>query len=200
MPQTLFALRVASNRTKKPVDSKLLAALDFAARLIIFGHNSQFPDAPLTLKSGEVDGQEIRYLAGERGLPAGLQPAYAVLQGYLILSSSLDGLTRFAQITSSSLSPITRGEKNRDDNAAESPIALLRISFKDWRAYLKERREPIVQFLADKQQLSREAAGQQLDGLLAGLQFIERVELRQRVGPGQVIFTLQVQTAQALKK
>jgi hypothetical protein len=200
MPQSLVALRVASNRTKQPVDRKLLAALDFAARLIIFGHNSQCPDAPLTLKSGEVDGQEVRYLAGERGLPTGLQPAYAVLQGYLILSSSLDGLTRFAQITSSSLSPITRGEKNRDDDAAESPFPLLRISFKDWKAYLKERREPIVQFLAEKQQLSRDAAGQQLDGLLAGLQFIERVELRQRVAPGQVIFTLHVQTAQALKK
>src|SRR5262249_48629726 len=130
----------------------------------------------------------------------GLQPAYAVLQGYLILSSSLDGLTRFAQITSSSLSPITRGEKNREDDAAESPVPLVRISFKDWKAYLKERREPIVTFLADKQQLSRDAAGQQLDGLLAGLQFIERVELRQRVAPGQVIFTLQVQTSQALKK
>jgi hypothetical protein len=76
----------------------------------------------------------------------------------------------------------------------------LRISFKDWRGYLRERREPIVQFLAENQKLSRESAERQLDGLLAGIQFVERIELRQRVAPRQVIFTFSVQTAQALKK
>jgi hypothetical protein len=200
MPRALFALRVASNRTKKPVDPKLLAALDFAARLVIFGHNNQYPDAPLALKNSEVNGQEIRYLAGEPGLPAGLQPAYALLHGYLVLSSSLDSLTRFAQASPSSLTPSTPQDNIRNVESTSAPAPLLRISFKDWRAYLRERREPIIQFLAENQKLSREVAERQLDGLLAGLQFVERVELRQRVAPNQVIFTFSVQTAPALKK
>jgi hypothetical protein len=200
MPQSLFAIRVAADRTKKPVDRKLLAALDFAARLIIFAHNNQSPDAPLALKSGEADGQEIRSLTGEGGLPAGLQPSYALVNGYLVLSSTLEGLTRFAQTTPTSLTPTAPAEKSRNDASTDAPIPLLRISFKDWRAYLRERREPIVQFLADKQNLSRDVAERQLDGLLAGLQFVERLELRQRVAPGQVIFTFSVQTSQALKK
>jgi hypothetical protein len=200
IPQTLFALRVASNRTKKPIDRKLLGALDFAARLLIFAHNNQNPDAPLALKNGETQGQEIRYLAGERSLPPGLQPAYGIVQGYLVLSSSLDGLTSFARTPPSSRTPSLPEEKSPSAGRAGAPVPLLRISIKDWRAYLRERREPIVQFLADKHQLSRDSAERQLDGLLAGLQFVERIELRQVVAPGQVIFTLDVQTSQALKK
>ncbi|MGH7173039.1 MAG: hypothetical protein ACRELG_22380, partial [Gemmataceae bacterium] len=186
IPQTLFALRVDANRTKKALDRKLLGGLDFAARLVILGHNTQHPDEPMALKSGEVDGREVRYLSGERGLPSGLQPAYGLLHGYLLLSSSLDAMSRFA---------------NAKPQAADgSAIPLLRISCKDWRAYLRERRQPIVRFLAARNKLSLDAAGQQLNGLLTGLHFIDRIELRQRAAPGQVIFTLSVQTAQALKK
>ncbi len=76
----------------------------------------------------------------------------------------------------------------------------MRISVKDWRTYLEERREPIVQFLAGKNRLSLDAAGQQLDNLLANLQFVDRLEMRQRVAPGQVRFTLAVQMAQPLQK
>jgi hypothetical protein len=167
--------------------------------LLIFAHNSQNPEAALALKSGEVDGQEIRYLTGERALPPGLQPAYGLLHGYLVLSSSLDGLTRFAQ-SSSPPPPIPRGEKSRSEGSTDAPVPLLRISVKDWKAYLKERRESIVLFLTDQHKLPREDAERQLDGLLAGLQFIERIELNQRVSSGQAVFTLSVQTTQALRK
>ena len=168
MPRTLFALRVDSSRTKKALDRKLLAGLDFAARLVILGHNTEHPDQPMVLKSGEVDGQEFRYLASERGLPPGLQPAYGLLHGYLLLSSSLDTMTHFTR-TPPPNAP-----------APGSAIPLLRISCKDWRAYLKERREPIVRFLAAHDKLGLTAAKQQLNGLLAGLHFIDRIELRQR--------------------
>jgi hypothetical protein len=200
MPQSLFALRVAADRTKKSVDRKLLGALDFAARLILFAHNSQNPDAPLVLKNGEVDGQEIRYLASERGLPPGVQPAYGLLHGYLVLSSSVDGLTRFTQAQLPSSTSPSPGEKVRDAGTTVAPVPLLRISIKDWRTYLHERRESIALFLADQHKLSRDLAERQLDGLLTALQFVERIELHQRFTTGQVLFTLSVQTAHALKK
>jgi hypothetical protein len=188
MPQMLLALRVDAARTKKALDRKLLGALDFAARLVIFAHNNEHPDRPIALKTGDVEGQEVRYLASERGLPAGVQPAYGFLHGYLLLSSSLDGLARFARTTPAPAA------------APVSSIPLLRISVKDWKTYLHERREPIIQFLADRNNVSREDAAQRIKNLLAGLQFLERIELRQRSAPAQVIFTLSVQTTQALKK
>ncbi|HTU19789.1 MAG TPA: hypothetical protein VMG10_17130 [Gemmataceae bacterium] len=186
MPQTLFALRVDASRTKKALDRKLLGGLDFAARLLLLGHNTQHPDQPMVLKSGEVDGQEVRYLAGERGAASEMQPAYGLLHGYLLLASSVNVMTRFANA--------------KPQAAAGSPIPLLRISCKGWRVYLRERREPIVRFLAARNKLRLDDAGRQLNGLLAELDFINRIELRQRAAPNQVIFTLSVQTAHALKK
>ncbi|MHB1423690.1 MAG: hypothetical protein ACYC3I_10955 [Gemmataceae bacterium] len=193
MPQLFFALRIDAGRTKKRLERKLLDALDFAARLVVFGYNSQHADAPITLKSAEVDGQEVRYLACPPLHPpqnggGDLQPAYGLLHGYLIVSSSLDGLTRFARTKPAAAS------------AAGAPIPLLRISFKSWREYLNQRRESIVQFLADHHKLRRDEVGQQLDGWLTYLQFVDRLELSQRSAPCQVHFTLSVQTAQALKK
>jgi hypothetical protein len=187
MPHLLFALRIDSNRNKKAPERTLLTALDFAARFVIFAHNNEHPDSPLALKTGSVHDQEVRYLTGERGLPAGVQPAYGLLDGYLVLASSLEGMNRFAGATNPA-------------PAADAPVPLLRISFTDWRSYLTSHREAVVQFFAEHDKLSRDEAGRQLDGLLAALQFVERAELNQRSAPGQVIFTLSVRTARALKK
>jgi hypothetical protein len=187
MPHLLFALRIDSKRTKKTPERTLLTALDFAARVVIFAHNNEHPDSPLALKTGAVHGQEVHYLTGEHGLPAGVQPAYGLLDGYLVLASSLESMNRFVAAT-------------KPAPAADAPVPLLGISFKDWRSYLTSHREAIVQFFAEHDKLSRDAAGRQLDGLLAALQFVQRAELSQRSAPGQVIFTLSVQTAHALKK
>jgi hypothetical protein len=187
-PHFLFALRVDTNRTKKAPDRTLLAALDFAARFVIFAYNNQHPDSPLAFKTRAVHGQDVRYLTGESCLPAGVQPAYGLLNGYLVLASSLESMSRFAQ-TAPKPAP-----------AADAPVPLVRISFKLWRTYLTEHREAIMHFLIEHDKLSRETAGRQVDGLLSTLQFVERVELSQRSAPDQVIFTLNVQTAHALKK
>jgi hypothetical protein len=188
MPQTIFALRVAPTKDTAPLERTLLSSLDFAARLVILGHNRNHPDQPLTLKTTEVDKQEVRYLSSQGSLPEGVQPACTVGTGYLVLSSSLQRLRRFLQTPPAPVS------------AADAPTPLVRVSLKDWRAYLKDHHEAITQFLARKNRLSPEAAGQQLDSLLANLQFVDRLELNQRSGQGQVIFTLAVQTAQALRK
>jgi hypothetical protein len=188
LPQSLFVLRIEAARARKFLDHKLMGMLDFAARLVIFGHNNQHPDKTMTLKTTDVDQQEVHYLASERGLPAGLQPAYGMVSGYLALASSLDGLRRFAQIPAGPAP------------SPGAPVPLLRISVKDWRAYLNDRREPIVRFLAETNKLESVAAERQLDDLLGGLKFVDRIELRQRTAPGQVVFTLAVQTAQPLKK
>lgn len=187
LPQSLFALRVDPAGANKSLGRKMIAALDFAARLAVLAHNSQHPDQTMALKTAEVGTHEVHYLTSERGLPPGVRPAYALLDGYLVLASSPDGIARFARPPASS-------------PAADAPTPLMRVSVKDWRSYLDAHREPVVQFLADKNQIGRDAAARQLDGLLAGLQFLDRIELRQRCAPGQALLTLSVQTAQPLRK
>lgn len=187
IPQLLFALRIDARRTKKAPERTLLTGLDFAARFIVLAHNNQHPDGPLTLKTGTVNGQDVHYLEGPRSrLPAGCTPAYGLLNGYLVLASSLESMGRFANA--------------KPHGAAGGPVPLVRISFEDWRTYLTAHREAVVRFLAENDKLSLDEAGRQVDSLLAGLNFVERAELNQHTSPGQVIFNLNIRTAQALKK
>ncbi len=186
LPRSLFALRVDGKRSKRPIEPKLLGLLDFAARLLIFLHNGQKTERPLSLKTGEVDGREVRYMTGN--LLSGFQPSYGLLDGYLVVSSSLDEIQSFAH-PAPSIAPVSNGS-----------APLLRVSFKDWRGYVKQRREPIVQFLAEHCSSSREVVAQGVNGFLAGLQFIDRLELRRHGAPGQMVLTLSLQSAHSLKK
>jgi hypothetical protein len=188
VPRILFALRVAPTKSTVRLDRTLFSSLDFAARLVVFGHNQNHPEQPIAFKTTEVDKHEVHYLEGDSAFPSGVQPAYALLHGYLVLSSSIEGLRQFAQTAPASLPP------------ANAPVPLVRISFTDWRGYLKERREPIAQFIADTHSLNRDAAEQQLDNFLASLQFVDRLQLHRRSTSGQVIFTLSVRMTQAIQK
>jgi hypothetical protein len=188
VPQVLFALRVAPTKSTVPLDRTLFSSLDFAARLVVFGHNQNHPEQPIAFKTTDVDKHEVHYLEGDSAFPSGVQPAYALLHGYLVLSSSLDTLRHFAQTTPAAAIP------------ADAPVPLVRISLKDLRAYLKDHREPIVQFIAEKHGLSRDVAEQQFDNFLTSLQFVDRLELHRRCTSGQVNFTLSVRMAQPLQK
>jgi hypothetical protein len=140
----------------------------------------------LSLQVATQDKREVKYLQGERCFPPGLQPAFSLQGGYLVLATSLEIVRRFG---------IPAGVSD-----ATAPFPLLRVSFKDCRAYLKERREPLAEALAEKNNVSKEEAGKWLDGVQEGLQLIDRLELRQRTTPGQVTFTLALQPSQPLKK
>jgi hypothetical protein len=133
-PQVLAAVRVTSGQGAAPVDQAVLSALDFAARLVVLGHNREHPDRELSLHSEKVDKQEVKYLAGD--LPPGLQPALGPRDGYLVLASSLDAFRRFHAVVPRPPAP-----------PGETP--LLRISFKEARGYVKAHREALAQALAD---------------------------------------------------
>jgi hypothetical protein len=185
-PQVLFALRVGPGESGPPVDQALLSGVNSSAMLAVVAHNHQHPDRPLSLQVATQDKREVKYLQGERCFPPGLQPAFSLQGGYLVLATSLEIVRRFG---------IPAGVSD-----ATAPFPLLRVSFKDCRAYLKERREPLAEALAEKNNVSKEEAGKWLDGVQEGLQLIDRLELRQRTTPGQVTFTLALQPSQPLKK
>jgi hypothetical protein len=185
-PQVLAAGRVAPGPGDAPVDQAVLSALGFAAKLALLAHQDEYPDRPLTIRKEIVDKKEVKYLAGDSALPAGLQPAWGLRDGYLVLASSLDVFRRFRVPAAA---PVPAGE-----------TPLLRISFKEARDYIKGRHEALSQALADKEGSTAEEADRRLDGLLTALQFVDRVELRQRTGPGQVVFTLTVQPSRPFRK
>ena len=131
------------------------------------------------------DKVEVKYFVNDKRFPPGFQPAYAVKDGYLLLTSTPEAVRSF---------------KVEQPRAAAEDTPILRASLKGLRDYLKERREPLLDYLAEKNRVPREEAMRRLDGLRLGLQFLERIELTLRTEPGQVNFTLRVQTTQALRK
>jgi hypothetical protein len=180
LPQGLFAVRVGSD---KGADQALLSAVDFYARLAVMGYRNQGKGA-VSLKSVRQDKVEVKYLTGEGAFPPGVQPAYALKDGYLLFASSPELVRRF-------------GPAGSAKAAAEVP--LLRVSARELYRYLKERRDELAALVAEKNNLSKEEAGRRLDGLLVGLQLLDRIEVSQSSEAGKLSLTLRLQMAQPLK-
>ncbi len=179
VPQGLFALRV---RADQGADEAVLAAVDFYVRLAMMAHRGS--GKAIALKSLRQDKVEVKYLAGEGVFPAGVQPAYALKDGYLVFASSPEVLRRFGPATAAKAS-------------GEGP--LLRLSAKALHRYLTESRAALVPVVAEKNNLSKDEAARRLDGLLAALGLLDRVEISQTSEPGRGSLILRLQTAEPLK-
>jgi len=176
VPQGLLAVRVGSDQG---ADQAVLSAVDFYARLAAMSYRG--PGKGISLKTLRQDKVEVKYLAGEGAFPAGVQPAYALKDGYLVFASSPEALRRFGPAKTSGAVP------------------LLRLSAKALSRYLTERREELVAVVAEKHNLSKDEAARRLDGLLVGLRLLDRVEISQSSEAGRLSLTLRIQTALPLK-
>jgi hypothetical protein len=180
-PQAVLALRVRPGDKGAPVDQALLATLHSYAMLAVVGYNRQHKDQ-MILKTARFDALEVRYLANDQAFPPGMQPAFALHDGYLMMGSSPAALRRLAAAIPA-----------REDRAGETP--LMRMALKELRCYLQERREPLIALGAERNQVPKEEVQRGMDGLLAVLQLFDRLELSQRQSQGQVTLTLRVQPA-----
>lgn len=186
-PQTLLALRVRSGDKGAPIDQALLSAIHSYAMLAVVGYNRQNKDQ-LVLKSVQLDKLDIRYLENAQAFPPGLQPAFALHDGYLVLGSSPAAIRRFSAMTP--VAPaIPAGE-----------VPLLRLSLKDLRRYINTHREPLIATGAERNRVSKEEARLSVDGLLSVLHHFDRLELTQRPSAGQVTLTLRLQPVHAAEK
>jgi hypothetical protein len=184
-PRLLAAVRVARGNEDDPIDQALFSVFEWWAQRAVIAHNRQNPNQAVRLKTTFVDRVKVRYLQGEGVFPPGVEPAFGLRQGYLVLASSLPEFRRF---------------KGSAPASAGTAVPLLRMSFRAWKAYLKEHREPLAVALAAKDKLTREAAREKIDGLRHSLELLDRLELRQQASSDRVTFTLAVQTTQPLKK
>jgi hypothetical protein len=187
LPRGVFVVRVPPGGEEAPADQALLSAVRTAALFAVLVNNQQHPDAPLRLKTLVVEKQEIYYLVGDKVFPAGLRPAFALKDGWLLFATSPEQIRSFA------IAPAPGAPR-------DGPAPILRVSFKAWRAYLKDREEPLAVALAERRGIDKNAARDEIEGMIAALQFVDRLEITQTARPGVVIATLTLQTAQPLKK
>jgi hypothetical protein len=188
VPEGVCALRLSSGGSAE-ADKAVLSGIQALAMLGIVAHNKEHPERTLRLLTFKQGGKEIKYLSGDSVLPPGVRPAFALENGFLIVATSPELLLQ----TSERLAAVPPAE-------AGGIIPVTRLSFKAWRAYLRDYRQPLAEAIAKQNQMDPADAAQGLDKLLSGLQFIDRLEITQRPSAGQVILTLRVQTAQPLKK
>ncbi|MCC6419639.1 MAG: hypothetical protein IT429_15510 [Gemmataceae bacterium] len=177
-PHLLVALRIRPGPGAMPAARSLLQQMQLFAVLGVLDHNRKSPD-PIYLKKEVQAGVEVHYFAGKK-FPHGLRPAFAVKAGYLVLANSPDAIRRFAAVAG----PAPQG----------SNIPLLRVSLQRLAQFLKERRDPILAFLALRNGLARGQAGARLEGLLSVLEWFDHVELTQRTEGDRIDWVVRLKT------
>jgi hypothetical protein len=199
-PEAFLAVRVTRKEEEAPVDQAILSALVFGARLLVLGHNKDHPDKPLSFKTARHGKAPVHYLTG-RAFPPGVRPALSLIPGpggegsgpqagFLVLASSPEVLSR-----------LNLGAAGKEPGPADAKgVPLLRISFRQWRAYLTTHRKAIARTVAAKNDLDPAEADRRLGHLLEALPFLDRLEVRQRTAPGRMTLTLSVRPSRPLRK
>lgn len=187
-PRAVLAVAVRSGNSKTtPVDQALFTAVEFYARLALVAFNRK-NSGQLALQTETRDSYKMTFVAGEGGLPPGLRPAFALVQGHMVLASTPEVLREFAGALAQATEPAPGRE-----------LPFLRMSLKHLRQYLRERLDPLADYLADANALPRSEVKAHLDNLLAGLQFVDRVEITHQSQPDQARVTLRIGLAYPLK-
>jgi hypothetical protein len=183
LPHAVAAMRVRSGDKRPAIDQALFTAATGLAQAAVVDHNRK-NDQRMILKTEFQDKVEVKYLTGAAGLPAGLQPAFALKDGYLVLASSPEALRRFAPTS----------------NLPTDEVPFVRVSFADLRKYLASHRAALVAALAKHNKAKPEDVESHLDGLLPALELFDRLEISQRGTAGKTAITVRVRTALALHK
>jgi len=172
-PQGMLAVKTADNQDGRQAEQSALRGLDFLARLACLSEKElRFR----TEKQGDV---EVRYLTNMTKFPPGFRPGFASKGGYVLVASSPQTIARFIPPTSPAI------------DAEEVPI--LRISVAGWRAYLKDHRKGLAEFLAAANKTDPETLNAQIDHLMPFLEALDRIEVVQRSGPERVTLLLRLQ-------
>jgi hypothetical protein len=182
VPDGFFAVRVATGDPKAPVPQALLSQLEFLAKLACVQHSK--PGKAMTLETQTSDKAKIYYLQSA-AFAAAVRPGFGLKDGFIIVASSPDVIGAFV---------------GPSPDKTEGPAPLLRVSFKAWHRYLKNRHEAFVQLYSERFNVAAEDAATHVDRLLTVLEFLDRMELRHEASEGQAIISLTLKTASPLRK
>jgi hypothetical protein len=166
-----------------PADS-LLQAIEFGAHMARVYYNSSHPDQ-IELKATRDGDVVIRSLVNDKGFPPGFRPSFALKGGFLLVSSSPEGITRFSPPT---------GE------AKPGEVPLARFSAAATRTYLQSHGAELAKVLAGLGAGPEKDLAGHFDQLAAVLELLDRVEVVTRGDESGVRLAVRVKFARPLKK
>jgi hypothetical protein len=176
-PLVVAALAIQPGTKEPAVDQTLAKAVHLLAGLAVFDYNRTHADVT-QLKTSMQDKVEVKYLVNDKRFPSGLQPAFALKDGYFLLASSPEAIRRFHKVEAPTF--------------PADEVPLLHLSFSELATFLKNRRAKVVTFLAASSRISETTAGERLDDLLAGLALFDHILLSEVRETGQVRFVVRL--------
>jgi hypothetical protein len=184
VPVVVGAVKVQTTDEKAAKASKaLLQLLEHGFQVAQIAYNAKHKDQ-IDLgeeKDGDV---VIKSLSGE-GLPSGFRPCFALKGGYLVVSTSPDAIKSFKAPT---------------DAKAGGDVLLARFNATTTRAYLSSHAPALAKLLAGAGAGEEKTLLEQLGGLAAILEPVEKAELLTRSDASSLKVMLRVKTVKPLKK
>ena len=171
-PHILAAVAVKPGPGDAKVDQAILGGVNFFATLAVYSNPK-----PLAVKIVRQETVEVHYLDGDQVFTPGLQPAWAIKEGYLVFASSPQAMLQFR---SQGSTPSSTGP--------EWPF--LKLSATELAKLLRAHRSQVIEFLAEKSNLPQAAVNQTFDSALGVLDLIDQVTVSQSSGNGQIAWTL----------
>jgi hypothetical protein len=185
VPVVVAAVRVRADDPAGADAAKALTqGLDYGFLMARIAYNTSHKDQ-LELREEKDGDAVIKSLAGET-FPAGFRPCYALKGGYLLLSTSPDAIKSFKAPTGD---PKPGGE-----------VPLARFNAAVARDYLSSHAPQLAKLLSAAGAGDEKALTEQLGGLAAVLEPVERVDLLARGDATGLRLMLRVKPAKPLKK
>lgn len=186
-PDLLFALRIQPGNQDKPVDQAIAEILRSSALLGTLAYNNSHTDK-MSLKNVVREKVQITYVVNKQRFPAGVEPALALKDGYLIIASSPNVISQF------------RSVKTPSPPSASTEIPIIRLSLRSLRKFIEQRKEILAPYVAKNENLSKEEAQTLVKKLAANLELFDRIELSHQSSNGQVTLRLRIRTEYAVRK
>jgi hypothetical protein len=179
VPQAMFAIAVKPGEKDLKVDEGLFKAVQLLASFAIVDHNNKHPDSIIRMQTVMQGKVEVRYLTNDKLFPAGLQPACALKDGYLVFATTPDAIEQF---------------RRYDNKVSGHDTPLGRISTHEFAKVLDQRRDHILAGLT-RQNMPEAAAKQNFENVLSFLRLFDGVTISHRGDAGQASWTIRVAPA-----
>jgi hypothetical protein len=173
LPPALFALALQAG--PKQADQTLVKTLEGFLELGVQAHNQKNPDAKLEVKTVMQEKVAVKYLSGEKVFPPGLQPAWALKDGFLLVATSPEAIRSFRTLDKQAALP------------KDAPM--VRISAPELARLLEHRRKHILASVTDKD------AEKNLNNVIAFLNLFDRLTFGQQGEAGQATWTIRLSPA-----
>jgi hypothetical protein len=184
LPVVVGAVKVQSAGEGEGGGKELLSALRYGFQAARVAYNARHKDQ-LDFREEKDGGAVITSLSGD-AFPAGFRPCFALKGGYLLVSTSPEGIKSF------------RPPAGEPKPGGDVPLA--RFNATTARAYLTSHAAALAKLLASAGAGEEKALTAQLGGLAALLEPLDRVELLSRGDATGLKIMLRAKMAKPLKK